>query len=72
MAKGKYIFDLDNPEDRMGFARCVKALDMAVVLFEIHYNLKRTCKDTPEVDEVFEKINKLFEDNNINLEELIS
>lgn len=72
MATVKLIFNLDDPDDRMEHLRCIKAADMAIVLFEIHHNLKRKCEDTPAVNEVFEKINELFENNNINLEELIT
>jgi len=62
-------FNLDEPDDRMAHFRCVKATDMAIVLFEIQHNLRRKCEDS--TDKIFEKINELIEDHNINLDELI-
>ena len=75
-------FDLDNPDDVISHKRCVKALDMACILFEIQYNLKKKLTHKFEsqptrytvfdgVDETFEIINNLFEEYNINLEEII-
>jgi hypothetical protein len=75
-------FDLDNPDDVISHKRCVKALDMACILFEIQHNLKKKLTHKFEsqptsymvldgVDETFEHINNLFEEYNINLEEII-
>jgi len=64
-------FNLDDPDDKIAHYRCVKALDMAMVLFEIQMNLWKNCKKAPAVQEVFNKINELIEDHNINLDELI-
>ena len=75
-------FDLDNPDDVLSHKRCVKALDMACILFEIQHNLKKKLTHKFEaqpkewnvfggVDETFKYINNLFEEYNVNLEEII-
>jgi len=82
MAMATITFDLDNPEDRMAHMRCVKSTDMAIVLFEISYNLKKKCEricDSMEVDgnqpdgvhTTFQEISELLYDRGINLDELI-
>lgn len=80
--KATLKFDLDNPDDVISHQRCVKALDMACILFEIQHNLKKRLvhkfESQPKlwgvdngIDETFRCINDLFEDYNINLEEII-
>ena len=75
-------FNLDNPDDKMEHMRCVKATDMAIVLFEITHNLKRTLESRFEsqpqprdefdgIEETFREIYKLIDENGINLDELI-
>lgn len=76
-------FDLENPDDRVSHLRCIKATDMAIVLFEITRNLRRQLERKLEhgyptqltsyqtLDVVFEEIATLMDDNGINLEELI-
>lgn len=74
-------FNLDNPDDRIAHLRAAKSLDMACVLFEIERNLKKKLEYKVEslgdidnqtvVDILFEEINDLMKDNNINLEEII-
>jgi len=78
MAKAQLKFDLENPDDRRAHLRCVKSTDMAIILFQLAHNLKKECEFEIEslskdevLDLVFEKINALFEDNGIKLEELI-
>ncbi len=39
--KATLEFDLTDPDDRMEHFRCVKSLDMAIVLFEILHNTKK-------------------------------
>ena len=77
--KAKLEFDLDNPDDKMAHMRCVKATDMASVLFEITHNLHKQIKwyfgtpissgnDATAVDgieRVFEEIHRLMEDHGI-------
>jgi hypothetical protein len=78
MAKAQLKFDLDNPEDRKAHMRCVKSLNMTFVLFQISCNLRRECEDRMDhltkdevLDFVFERINELFNEHNIDLGELI-
>lgn len=80
MATAQITFDLNDHDDRKAHLRCVKSTDMAIVLFELSRNLKRTCEieaatmpnDKHEIiDMVFEKISGLLHENNINLEEII-
>jgi DNA polymerase I-like protein with 3'-5' exonuclease and polymerase domains len=66
----------------MEHMRCVKATDMAIVLFEITHNLKRTLESRFEsqpqprdefdgIEEAFREIYKLMDEHGINLDELI-
>ena len=77
----KLEFDLSDPEQRMEHLRCLKALDMACVLFQVQYNLKRTLESEIEtstitnpyevLDVVFQKIMSLYDENNINIDEIM-
>ena len=78
----KLEFDLDNPDDKIEHMRCIKATDMAIVLFEITHNLKRTLESRFEsqpqlrdefdgIEETFSEIYKLMDEHGINLDELI-
>ena len=78
----KLEFDLDDIDDRMEHMRCVKATDMAIVLFEITHNLKRQLEHRFEsqpqprdefdgIEETFSEIYKLMDEHGINLDELI-
>ena len=80
--KSTLQFDLDDADDRMAMMRCVKATDMAIVLFEITHNLKRTLESRFEsqpqprdefdgIEETFSEIYKLMDEHGINLDELI-
>ena len=75
-------FNLDNLDDKIEHMRCIKATDMAIVLFEITHNLKRTLESRFEsqpqprdefdgIEETFREIYKLMDENSINLDELI-
>ncbi len=63
-------FDLDNHDEKQEHLRCIKSLDMASALFEIQCNLQRRCEGNG-ID-VFEEISKIIDENNLNIEELIS
>lgn len=70
-------FDLDNPEDLKAYNRTNKATDMAIVLFELIYNTNKNIlnKETPlerHLECVFEEINRLCEEYNIVIDELIT
>jgi hypothetical protein len=80
--KATLEFDLDDPEDRMAHFRCVKSLDMAIVLFEILHNTKKglaytlegkNITDPYEALEIF--MEKIWDDakaHGINIDELIN
>ena len=60
-------FDLRDRDDEMAHLRCVKALNMAIVLWEITHN-----NDQIETKEALtQKINMLMFDHNVDLDELI-
>jgi hypothetical protein len=81
--KAKLEFDLDDFDDRIAHERCVKATDMAIVLWELATNsykkiLRGTDTDEkmPEgyydgVDAVFKHFRELLEENDINPDKLI-
>ena len=75
----KLEFDLDDFDDRMAHLRCVKAADMASILFEMTTNArKRITMGYDESDEfyrgvdvVFGKLRELMDKHNIDIDELI-
>jgi hypothetical protein len=77
--KAKLEFDLEDAEDRMAHMRCVKASDMASILFQMTTNTRKRITmgydGTDEyyrgVDAVFEKLRELMDDHNIDIDELI-
>ena len=80
--KATLEFNLDNPDDKIDHMRCVKATDMAIVLFEITHNLQRKLESRFEsqpqprdefdgIEETFSEIYKLMDEHGINLDELI-
>ncbi len=77
-------FDLENEDDRLAHLRSIQSIDMALVLFEIQYNLKRTILreiesryeeysqvKTEITNFVFNRIDSLFEEHGINIDKLI-
>ena len=46
--KAKLEFDLDNPDDKMAHMRCVKATDMALMLWDIKQNIRSKLKYSDE------------------------
>lgn len=76
--KAKLEFDLDNNEDNMAHFRCVKSLDMALVLFEIIYNLKKKAQykyeaeGGNELEIAYDFIYELCEEHGINIDNLIN
>jgi len=78
-----FEFDSENHFDAQEINRILKSREMASVLFEITYNLKKRCKSEIEnskeinttydtVELVFEKIYELLESHSVNIDELIS
>ena len=68
-------FDLNEPDDVRNHLRCIKALDMACVLWEIRQLRKELewMEDKGELtsESVMEKILEHFDNHNINLDELM-
>jgi hypothetical protein len=80
--KAKLEFDLDDFDDRMSHERCVKALDMALVLWEITNNSrKRILNGADEsvnfedfekgVTAVFDEIYSLLEEHSVTPDKLV-
>lgn len=60
-------------DDPMEAKRIVKSLDMASLLFEIQYNLFRHFEDSDcDYEPVFAKLYEMFEEHDINVDELIA
>lgn len=76
--KAQLTFDIDDNDDAMAHLRCVKALDMAIALWEIQTNCKRTLEDKTEgmssyetIEVVFDYINDLLQEHDINVNKLV-
>jgi hypothetical protein len=77
--KARLDFDLDDYDDRMAHARCVKATDMAIVLWELTTNSYRGLTNGygeddgyyKGVDAVYEKLRELLDEHGINPDKLI-
>jgi hypothetical protein len=81
MAKAIIKYDLSNPDDLREFKQNAASSAMASALFQIIYNTKKGIEyeiegkemDKYEVlDLVFDKIEKIMSDNNINIDEIIN
>ena len=80
MAKASLEYDLNDIDDSMAHMRAVKSLDMALVLWELLNNSKRTLErqmHEKEIDKyealdmVYERIYELMDEHNIKLDDLI-
>ena len=77
--KARLDFDLDDYDDRMAHERCVKATDMALVLWELTHNSYRSITNGYDeddsfhkgVDAVYEKLRELLDEHGINPDKLI-
>ena len=84
MAIAYLKYDLSDSDDKMEYDRINKSLDMAVMLWEILYNTKKSFYRNLENDDMsteseFELTDKIFAriweiagENNINIDTLIS
>jgi hypothetical protein len=79
-ANAKLEFDLSNPDAKLDHIKCLKANDMASVLFQITHNLQKQIQWHFEtnngdaidgVDRVFEEIHQLMKDYDIT-DEILS
>lgn len=73
-------FNLEFPDEQKAHLRCVKSTNMAIVLFDLLCNARKSIahehQDASDdfaqgVEVVMKHIGKLCEDNNINIDELI-
>ena len=74
-------FDLDNPDDKYRFRRCGKSLEMAIVIFEFLYNIRKRVERILDHDEkidsyktldiVYEKFRELLEEQHIDIDDLM-
>jgi hypothetical protein len=70
-------FNLEDPEDAQRHLRCIKALDMACVLFDLkHIEMACNKGDYSEeqhkvIESIFNDIRSSFDEYNVNIEELI-
>ena len=80
MAKAILEYDLNDIDDSMAHMRAVKSLDMALVLWELLNNSKRTLErrmhekeiDRYEaLDMLYERIYELIDEHNIKIDDLI-
>lgn len=67
--KAKLEFDLEDLDDVMSHLRCVKSLDMALALFKIQGVIRS--KWDYDNEEIKSEIGKIFQEYDINLEDLI-
>lgn len=69
-------FDLNDPDDIRNHLRCIKATDMALTLWHIRMMRKELefMEDQKELtsENVMSKIFEFLDDNNVNIDELMS
>jgi len=79
--KAKLIFDLEELDDREAHMRCVKSLDLCLLLWDLDQELRSRTKDAPDTateeeirvaDEIRTTLFQLMSKYNIDLEELMS
>jgi hypothetical protein len=85
MAEAILKYDLNDSDDAMAHMRAVKSLDMALALWEIKYNTKKSIAYTLEgkdykgesisnyevLDMVYERIYEILDEHNIKMDDLI-
>jgi hypothetical protein len=77
--KAKLEFDLDNPDDKMAHMRCVKATDMALMLWDIKQKIRSKLKYNEDLSEdelhqwevMQDEFYSIADDYGINLDLLI-
>jgi hypothetical protein len=77
--KAKLEFDLDNPDDKIAHMRCVKATDMALMLWDIKQKIRSKLKYSDDLSEdelhqwevMQDEFYSIADDYGINLDELI-
>ena len=80
MAEAILKYDLNDTDDAMAHMRAVKSLDMALALWDITHNTKKSIEwslEGKEIDKyevldiVYEKIYEILEEHNIKMNDLI-
>jgi hypothetical protein len=80
MSTATLTFDLTDFDDRFEYTRMIKALDMAMMLWELDmngyrkftkYNERQEAAYQEGIEEVFEYIRGLLREHNIDVEQLI-
>ena len=77
--KAQLTFDLDDFDDRMAHERCVKATDMALVLWELTHNSYRGLTNGFDesddfykgVDAVYDRLRELLDEHGVNPDKFI-
>lgn len=74
--QGKLIFDLNEPDDIQAHFRCVKALDMALCLWDLSRFIRNkeaySEDDSISIEDLQREFNDLLEKHNLSFENLIS
>jgi len=77
MSKAVITWNLNDFDENQDFKRCIKSNDMARLLWELKHNAYKECScKVDETDEddfhvIFEHINNLFEEYNVDIDDLI-
>lgn len=80
MAEAILKYNMDDEDDRLSHLRAVKSLDMALAIWEIIHNTKKSLEwsmEGKEMDKydtlelVYEKIHEILDQHNIKIDELI-
>ncbi len=80
MAKAKLEYDLNDFDDKVAHLRAVKSFDMAMALWDITHNTKKSLEwsmEGKEMDKydalemVYEKIYEILDEHNIKIDDLI-
>ena len=78
MSKAVITWNLNDFEENQDFKRCIKSKDMAMLLWELKHNSYKTCgrkadeSGDDDLHTVFEHINSLFEEFNVDIDDLIN
>ena len=80
MATATLTFDLNDPDDRMEHRRCIKSLDMALVIWDImekqRYAYNKLDTEGWSADDMAEwwnkEITEILEEHNIVIDELVT
>ena len=80
MAKAIIEYNLNDTDDAYAHKRAIKSLDLVLALWEITHNTKKSIEwsmENKELDKydalemVYEKINEIIDEHNIDLDDLI-